>query len=62
MIDVALVSAYPDETAARAAFDDPPTSKYLGVWKAPEPYNGVVHLFSDVDPADFVASGWERAE
>jgi hypothetical protein len=59
MIHVALVSAYPDEVSARAAFEPPPTNEYRGVWKAPEPYNGLVHLFSDEEPAELVAVGWE---
>lgn len=62
MIHVALVSAYPDEMAARAAFDQPPVSEYRGTWKTPEPFTGVVHLFTDADLADFVTLGWEKVE
>jgi hypothetical protein len=44
----ALVSAYPTETEARAAFAEPPQVPYKGIWRTPEPYGGIVHLFSDL--------------
>lgn len=50
MITVALVSAYPTESAARAGIasdlDDPMLDEYRGIWRTPT--GALVHLFSDL--------------
>lgn len=62
MIRTAMVIAYPTEAEARAAFDPQPTSQYRGIWRAPDPYGGRLHLFAD--PADtdeqLEDAGWTR--
>lgn len=71
MIHVALVSAYPTESAARmgiaeelhvVALGEFRGSKYLGVWSTPPPYSGVVHVFGDAEPEQLEAAGWTREE
>ena len=62
MIHVALASAYPTEAAAREAIAELPSSEpigeYRGFWRLPEPYNSVVHLFSDEATEDLTSRGW----
>lgn len=62
MIHAALVSAYPTEAEARAAFTPPTEAPYRGVWRVPEPYGGRVHMFADLTDTDdqFEDAGWTR--
>jgi hypothetical protein len=63
VIHVALVSAYPTEAAARTGIAadrkcDEPFPEYRGIWRLPEPYGGLVHLFSDDTTEALAAQGW----
>lgn len=60
MIHVALVSAYPTEAEARAAFTPPTEAPYRGIWRVPEPYGGRVHMFAEETPDQLHDAGWER--
>jgi hypothetical protein len=59
-IHVALVGAFPTEAEARdelsCGLGDLPT--YRGIWRLPEPYGGIVHVFTDVEPRQLVTAGW----
>jgi hypothetical protein len=64
-VHVALVSAYPDETTARAGLTaDGYTDlgAYRGIWRAPQPYGGVAHLFADCDQNEIEQAGWTRED
>jgi len=55
-VHVALVSAYPSKSQAR---DELGTSDpYLGVWRLPEPYGGVVHVFGRTEADRLNELGW----
>lgn len=64
---VALVESYPLDAHARRSLhagdampDDVP---YLGVWRMPEPYGGVVHVFSDEMTAEqLTAAQWTQED
>lgn len=58
MIHVSLVSAYPTEAAARAGLGDL-SEQYRGIWRMPQPYGGVVHLFCNEETDVLVTMGWE---
>jgi len=69
---VALVSVHPTEADARAALGDPnnyapgyahrpgPDSAYLGIWRMPEPYGHLVHVFTDLTFAELEGMNWHR--
>ena len=60
---VALASAYPTEATARAAAEDLPdglVGEYRGLWRIPVPERTIVHLFTDKNPTDLTALGWEQ--
>lgn len=63
---VALVSAYPRESDARMGVardcGNGPTADYRGIWRLPDPYGGLVHLFSDEDTAVLNRRGWTLAQ
>ena len=62
MIHIALVSAYPTEAAARAGLASGGvgeiTEQYRGIWRAPRPYVGICHLFSDDATEKLNRAGW----
>lgn len=59
-VHVALTSAYPSKTEAR---DELGTSDpYLGVWRLPEPYNGIVHVFGWTEADLLEDLGWTRED
>lgn len=62
MIHVALVNAYPTEAAARAGLAEDhgaePAEQYRGIWRAPQPYLGICHLFSDDATEKLTRAGW----
>jgi hypothetical protein len=62
VLHAALVSAYPTEDAARAAFEVAPHEPYRGIWQAPAPHDAVCHVFSDLDDEKLLAAGWRRPE
>jgi hypothetical protein len=74
VIHVALTSACPTEAAARAALRDGRNyaaeyagfagtdAPYLGIWRMPEPYRNVLHVFADCTAADLEAHGWTRQD
>lgn len=71
MIHVALVSAYPTEAKARMGIAEElhvialgqfRGARYLGVWTMPLPYGGVVHVFSNRQPAQLEAAGWTKED
>lgn len=74
MIHVALTSAYPTEVAAREALRSGDNyaadyatfagtdAPYLGIWRMPEPYSNVLHVFADCTAADLEALGWTRRD
>lgn len=59
-LHVALISACPTEAQARdhLGTNDP----YLGVWRLPEPYGGVVHIFGHTDTQQLENFGWTRED
>jgi hypothetical protein len=61
-MQVALVSAYPTEAAARAGIaaecGAAPEVEYRGIWRLPEPYGGIVHLFADHPAEELTDGGW----
>lgn len=58
MIDVALVSARPTETEARALIGT--DAPYLGIWRLPVPEHTRVHVFTDTTAEQLEAAGWTR--
>lgn len=57
-VSVALEDAYPSKTQAR---DELGTSApYLGVWRLPEPYGGVVHVFGWMEIGQLTDLGWTQ--
>jgi hypothetical protein len=63
-IHVALVEAFPSREAAEAELTvglmDAPA--YRGIWRLPEPYGGVVHVFSDVTAEQLTAAQWTQGD
>lgn len=64
---VALVGSYPSEADAwrelGADNDMPALTPYLGVWRMPPPYEGLVHVFSDEMTAEqLVAAQWTQGD
>lgn len=63
MIHVALVSAYLTEAEARAgiaaATHAPVAVEYRGIWRMPEPFGSIVHLFTDRDTEVLTVDGWD---
>lgn len=59
MTCVALVSAYPRESDARAGIardlDAPAIGDYRGVWRTPE--GAIVHVFSDLSTEELASGG-----
>lgn len=61
-VHTALVGDHPTEAEARAGFVDAGVP-YLGVWRLPEPYGGVVHVFSDEMTAEqLTAAEWTQED
>jgi hypothetical protein len=72
MIHVALASTYATEAEARVALGDKAnyapdyarfaasSAPYLGIWRMPEPYGAVVHVFADIASEELEAIGWIR--
>lgn len=60
MIHVALVSAYPTEAEARAAFEGSTLGAYRGTWVHPTPERPIVHVFTDRTDEELEASGYTR--
>jgi hypothetical protein len=65
-LHLALVSAYPTETEARAAIADDlhvVGCPYLGIWTMPLPYDSRVHVFSDAaDVGRLERDGWTKED
>lgn len=61
-VHIALVAAYPTQEEAEAELTvglmDAPT--YRGIWQLPEPYGGIVHVFTDAAPERLESAGWTR--
>lgn len=61
LIHLALVDAYPTETDARTDDEVPDGAAYHGVWRVPQPYGGIVHVFGEISVENLEQRGWERA-
>jgi hypothetical protein len=59
-IFVALVEAHTFEAAAR--LDEAQGLPYLGVWRLPEPFGGIVHVFTEYTEEQLRDCDWTRVE